>query len=168
MVHTNVTKDGEGVSLQRPLPVRSSLAMSPAGLVCVDGSIRSLSERRHLYSPASLGLRVSTVRDGRTVLICSLASPCETHGRVAAYTDVPAAPIDSNAMDPRLRSRLPDEKMQTLPIGVPTRLFECLNLRGGEQCHVYPPILAVPLKYHTVSGMLQHSAGTRKTRNRLS
>ena len=58
--------------------------MPPAGLVCANCAVRGLSERRYLNSPALLCLWVSTVHNGRPILLCSVTSLSETHGRVTA------------------------------------------------------------------------------------
>ncbi len=57
--------------------------MPPTGFVRVNCSIRGLSERRQIYSPAFLRLGISTVCNGCPILLCSLTGLSEAHGRIA-------------------------------------------------------------------------------------
>ena len=57
--------------------------MPPAGFVRINCSIRGLSERRQTYSPAFLGLGISTVCNRCPILLCSLTGLSEAHSRIA-------------------------------------------------------------------------------------
>ena len=75
------------------------LAVPPARLERLTSPLRSLGERRN-GTPTLLRERVAALRNRRAILGSAAARGRERDYRPAAQTDVVAAPVNRNSLDP--------------------------------------------------------------------
>ena len=129
---------------ERPLlhalhPVPRGLAVAPAREIGLERRFGRLAKGGNPCSPL-LRQRVSAIGNLQSILDGAFAGVRERDQRVGAETDVVAASIDHDPLNPRLGSGRRDVEIKRVAIAVSTRNQSPSNGRSRQFCHVHTHI----------------------------